>query len=38
MKPVKILFIPHPMPSHLIPLIALAKQLLKFAIFVTLIK
>jgi UDP:flavonoid glycosyltransferase YjiC (YdhE family) len=27
MKPVKVLFIPHPMPSHLIPLIALAKKL-----------
>jgi hypothetical protein len=31
MKPVKILFIPHPMPSHLIPLIALAKKLRKEA-------
>lgn len=27
MKPIKVLCIPHPMPSHLIPLIALAKKL-----------
>jgi UDP:flavonoid glycosyltransferase YjiC (YdhE family) len=35
MKPVKVLFIPHPMPSHLIPLIALAKKLPKEAFTVT---
>jgi UDP:flavonoid glycosyltransferase YjiC (YdhE family) len=29
MKPVKVLFIPHPMPSHLIPLISLARKLRK---------